>query len=79
MFVLDIFIFQLKLSNLCASNFSPITRLNKLNQHIFKIYHHHICNHLVKQASIVPFMYIAHRHPQGKYHGGGCMVFNEHD
>ena len=44
-----IFWFQLKLSNLCASNFSPITSLHKLNQQIFKIYYHYICNHLVKQ------------------------------
>ena len=76
MYLYTIFIFQLKLSNLCASNFSPITSLHKLNQHIFKIYYHHICNHLVKQASIVPFMYIAHRHPQGKYHGGGWFSMN---
>ena len=75
-YLYTIFILQLKLSNLCASNFSPITSLHKLNQHIFKIYNHHICNHLVKQAYIVPFMYIAHRHPQGKYHGGGWFSMN---
>ena len=34
-YLYTISIFQLKLSNLCASNFSPITSLHKLNQQFF--------------------------------------------